>query len=291
MAKQRFGINDAYRGTVGTVIGYEWRGKWCLRSRPLRVRNPRTAKQQSNRLLFKQVVDLAGRMKMALRKGMHVASLAEHMTECNLFVKRNKGLFALEAEGEGQERQLAVDWESLAISEGQLTPVVWSAGILPATASGSMPAESRRSIVVPFAPCAEEERASGDDEVYVWAYCPEAGEGVLSAPAYRRAKQVEISLPERWQEMTVHLYGFAMDYRGEASPTTYIGTMETVRTIKHVFHRYGSVEEKHNDYGTERLPQGPRFQQKRAETECISGHQGHLRTLPQGDTRANRALP
>ena len=28
MAKQRFGINDAYRGSVGTVIGYEWRGKW-----------------------------------------------------------------------------------------------------------------------------------------------------------------------------------------------------------------------------------------------------------------------
>ncbi len=65
MAKQRFGVNDAYRGTVGTVIGYEWRGRWCLRARPLHVRNPRTAKQQSNRQLFKQMVDLASHMKFA----------------------------------------------------------------------------------------------------------------------------------------------------------------------------------------------------------------------------------
>ena len=100
MAKQRFGINDAYRGTVGTVIGYEWRGKWCLRSRPLRVRNPRTAKQQSNRLLFKQMVDLASHMKMALRKGLRGVSLGMHITECNLFVKRNKECFSLDAEGQ-----------------------------------------------------------------------------------------------------------------------------------------------------------------------------------------------
>lgn len=40
MAKQRFGINDAYRGSVGTVIGYQWRGQWCLRAKPRFVKNP-----------------------------------------------------------------------------------------------------------------------------------------------------------------------------------------------------------------------------------------------------------
>ena len=43
MAKQRNGINDAFRGSVGTVIGYEWRGQWCMRARPRYVHNPRTA--------------------------------------------------------------------------------------------------------------------------------------------------------------------------------------------------------------------------------------------------------
>jgi hypothetical protein len=211
MAKQRFGINDAYRGTVGTVIGYEWRGKWCLRSRPLRVRNPRTAKQQSNRLLFKQMVDLASHMKMALRKGLRGVSLGMHITECNLFVKRNKECFSLDAEG-----QLVVDWERLIVSEGELVSPVFQA-----------PSVETGSVIVPFAPCAEGERASGDDEVYLYAYCPEMEEGTLSAPAYRRMGSVQLTLPERWQGKEVHLYGFAVDYEGNASATVYIGAMES----------------------------------------------------------------
>ena len=213
MAKQRFGINDAYRGTVGTVIGYEWRGKWCLRSRPLRVRNPRTAKQQNNRLLFKQMVDLASHMKMALRKGLRGVSLGMHITECNLFVKRNKECFSLDAEG-----QLVVDWERLIVSEGEVPAPVFQA-----------PSVETGSVIVPFAPCAEGERASGDDEVYLYAYCPEMKEGTLSAPAYRRMGSVQLALPERWQGKEVHLYGFAVDYEGNASATVYIGMLDTIK--------------------------------------------------------------
>ena len=255
MAKQRFGINDAYRGTVGTVIGYEWRGKWCLRSRPLRVRNPRTAKQQNNRLLFKQMVDLASHMKMALRKGLRGVSLGMHITECNLFVKRNKECFSLDAEG-----QLVVDWERLIVSEGEVPAPVFQDILLSqpqAAASspnlgeqlnsasrnkkhlGSSPKlgeGDRRGAVVEeyvrimFAPCAEGEKASGDDEVYLYAYCPEMEEGVLSAPAYRRMGSVQLTLPERWQGKEVHLYGFTVDYEGNASDTTYIGSLSPVET-------------------------------------------------------------
>ncbi len=255
MAKQRFGINDAYRGTVGTVIGYEWRGKWCLRSRPLRVRNPRTAKQQNNRLLFKQMVDLASHMKMALRKGLRGVSLGMHITECNLFVKRNKECFSLDAEG-----QLVVDWERLIVSEGEVPAPVFQDILLSqpqAAASspnlgeqlnsasrgkkhlGSSPKlgeGDRRGAVVEeyvrimFSPCAEGERASGDDEVYLYAYCPEMEQGVLCAPAYRRMGSVQLTLPERWQGKEVHLYGFAVDYEGNASDTTYIGSLSPVET-------------------------------------------------------------
>ncbi len=254
MAKQRFGINDAYRGTVGTVIGYEWRGKWCLRSRPLRVRNPRTAKQQNNRLLFKQMVDLASHMKMALRKGLRGVSLGMHITECNLFVKRNKECFSLDAEG-----QLVVDWERLIVSEGEVPAPVFQDILLSqpqAAASspnlgeqlnsasrgkkhlGSSPKlgeGDRRGAVVEeyvrimFSPCAEGERASGDDEVYLYAYCPEMEQGVLCAPAYRRMGSVQLTLPERWQGKEVHLYGFAVDYEGNASATVYIGMLDTIK--------------------------------------------------------------
>ena len=259
MAKQRFGINDAYRGTVGTVIGYEWRGKWCLRARPLRVHNPRTEKQQSNRMVFKQAVALAGTMKLALRKGLHNVSMGLHITECNLFVKRNKGCFSL-----GEDGKLEVDWENLIISEGSLAvPVFSTHSSVSRQAAASSPnlgeqpvsngadrdggskssspklgegdrreavveecVRNERYITFPFSPCGEGEKACGDDEVYVYAYCPEAAEGVLSAPAWRRGGSVRLTLPERWQDKEVHFYGFAVDLDGEASETVYIGVME-----------------------------------------------------------------
>ena len=280
MAKQRFGINDAYRGTVGTVIGYEWRGRWCLRAKPLRVRNPRTVKQQNNRLLFKQMVRLASSMKMVLRKGLRKRSLEQHMTECNQFVKYNKECFSLDAGRmpavQGEEPKMVVDWERLIISDGSVAVPVFSApdtllsqpqaaasslSFAPLRSQAMSPTESGRGeqiassnpspksmvsgsspklgevdarranggvckIVVPFASHAEGERASGDDEVYLYAYCPELGEGVLSVPAYRKKGCVSIDIPERWNGNAVHLYGFAVDYVGNASATTYIGQLE-----------------------------------------------------------------
>lgn len=266
MAKQRHGINDAYRGTVGTVIGYEWRGRWCLRARPLRVRNPRTARQQANRVLFKQMVQLAGSMKKALRKGLHAMSMKEHITECNYFVKYNKECFSLDG-----EQRMAVDWEQLIISDGPLAAPVFGEGQTCRTSP-----TGPTSLTVDFQSHAEGERASGDDEVYLHAWCPELGEGVLSVPAYRKAGSVSLELPERWQGKRVHLYGFAVDYEGNASPTTYLGSLEPVAdsadTINYVFRRYKGVEIGQTDYGTERRSQGPRLYKKRVETECISSY-------------------
>ena len=70
---------------------------------------------------------------------------------------------------------------------------------------------------------------SGDDEVYVYAYCPEMEEGVLSASAWRRSGSVQLTLPERWQGKEIHFYGFAVDEKGATSDTVYIGAMEMAK--------------------------------------------------------------
>lgn len=211
MAKQRFGINDGYRGSVGTVIGYMWRGKWCLRSRPRSVRNPRTEQQQLNRELFKQMVLTASAFKTAVRKGMHHNALEGHITECNLFVKENKQFFAL-----GNDGRLTADWASVVVSEGEVAPVGFREPEI----------DSDNRLTVNFSPTLDERRGSNDDEVYLWAFCPEAGEGVLSAPASRRSDSVSMTLPERWMGLKVHLYGFVTDYKGRSSETVYIGMLE-----------------------------------------------------------------
>ena len=81
-------------------------------------------------------------------------------------------------------------------------------------------------VEIPF----EWDGGSGDDEVYVYAYCPEMEEGVLSASAWRRSGRVQLTLPERWQGKEIHFYGFAVDEKGAASATVYIGALSPMET-------------------------------------------------------------
>ncbi len=208
MAKQRYGINDGYRGSVGTVIGYQWRGKWCLRAKPRFVHNPRTERQQRNRELFKATVQLAGAMKEALHVGFRARSLEEHMTECNRFLRVNKGCFAL------VDGALDVDYEHLVLSEGALAGVEF----------GELGCRDNL-LTLPFHRIAEEPCGAGDDRVYLYAWCPERSEERLSTPAYRSHQQVSIALPEAWAGCEVQLFGFVANLKGEASATVYVGCL------------------------------------------------------------------
>ncbi len=187
MAKQRYGINDGYRGTVGTVIGYLWRGKWCLRARPRYVHNPRTARQISARGLFSGVSRLASRMQGALRLGMHSEALKLHRTVCNHFMSVNRQCFALE------DNRLSVDYEHLTIALGPVAPVGFSviseqcSVVSEATQDGRVSQLNTKhltlnTITIPFEKNPLHLRADGDDQVYLYAWCPAHDKGLLSAP-------------------------------------------------------------------------------------------------------------
>ena len=237
MAKQRFGINDGYRGSVGTVIGYQWRGRWCLRSRPRRVANPRTEAQQEHRKLFRDMVRLASRMLPALRKGLRAAAHEAHVTEGNLFVKMNKGCFTQDTllsqpqaathKGSARnatgiplpnlgEQRMMVDWENLIISTGPVAPVEFT--VVELDDQGVLHARFEKNPL--------HLRASGDDEVRLYAFCPSLGQGCLSAAVYRRSKRVDMALPDQWAGREVHFYGFVTDYEQRASETVYVSLSE-----------------------------------------------------------------
>ena len=320
MAKQRFGINDAYRGTVGTVIGYEWRGQWCLRSRPRKVRNPRPPKQMEARGLFALVSKLASKMSFALRTGMRSEALKVHRTECNHFMSLNAPCFAL------VDNQLQVDYENLLIAAGPVAPVGFCTPVFPSvetqpaaspdrqTSRGEMrPAaspdrqtfrgETRQaaflqgdncSIVVPFEKNPLHLSASGDDGVYLYAWCPALEEGLLSSPVYRRKKQIEMTLSEHWDGCEVHLYGFATDYAGRASDSTYIGSVS--------FSKRNNLQDTYNKKAVSALTMEKTDKHHTYETCNISGpyagiwwnddgsspaegSQGDTRGCPSGGTR------
>ena len=210
MARQIEGINGGFCGRVGTVIGYQWRGKWCMRAYPRHIRDARSESQLRQREWFKRAVVLASRLKGVLRVGMRERSRRLHLTEGNYFIALNKECFGLEA------GRLRVDYGRLALSDGAVAPVAFGEPKLTVT-------EHAFTVAVDYSSNPLGLPAGGDDEVYLVALCEEEGTAVTAAPAYRRTGHIKMTLPACWEGKRVHLYGFVRDYTGETSASAYLG--------------------------------------------------------------------
>ena len=169
MAKQWGSYMGGFSGKLGTAVGYMWNGIWVMRSRPSMVRNPRTEKQMEQRMLFKQEVQLAARMRRGVNQG-------------------------------------------LTLSEGPVAPVLFGAPQL----------DERGVLTVPFDRNSSARRARTFDRVYLYVYCPEEGEGVLTAPVERCGHCVRLALPNLFAGKALEIYGFVQNEKGEGSPTMYI---------------------------------------------------------------------
>ena len=62
MGKIKQGILGGFKGKVGTVIGSSWNGIAYMKGLPQSIKNPKTAAQQAQRALFKEVQDLVGQL-------------------------------------------------------------------------------------------------------------------------------------------------------------------------------------------------------------------------------------
>ena len=201
MARIDNGIMGGFSGKVGPVIGYQWRGRWCMRARPQRVHNPRTEAQQAHRMVFRDMVRLAGRMRAALAVGLREGARAEGLTECNLFVKINKGRFA-----EG-----TVDYAGLEVSRGPVAPVALTEATVDADGVLHVRFESNPLHL----------RADANDQVHVYLYCSALQQGLLAQHVYRRTRKLDVALPDEWGGLDWHLYAFVRDSAGRTSNTCY----------------------------------------------------------------------
>ena len=210
MGKIDDGFQSGFSGRVGNVVGYRWRGKWCLRIRPATFHDARTESQLEQRSLFSRTVAFAGSAKRILRIGLRRASLEQGMTECNYFMRLNKGCFAME------EGCLEVDYERLVFSEGPVAPVAFN----------ELHLEGETTLSIGFEKNPLHRSSSAEDEVYVVLYLPELRMFYMAAPVYRRSQRVEIELREEWIGKELHLWGFVQDRAGRTSATQYIGSGE-----------------------------------------------------------------
>lgn len=210
MAKQMEGINGGFCGRVGTVVGYRWRGKWCMRAYRRQVNDPNSERQQGQRNRFVGMVRFAAQLREVLHAGMGVCTWRSHMTEGNYFVKLNKGCFGFEA------GVLTIDYGQLRVSDGEVAAVGFGEGVCRRSETGW-------NIAVDFDRNPLHQTVADGDRVFLAAICSERSEAVISVPAYRRQQLVEIALPQAWQGGSVHLYGFVQAHDGEASVSSYLG--------------------------------------------------------------------
>ncbi|MBP3762995.1 MAG: hypothetical protein J6I49_03830 [Bacteroidales bacterium] len=199
MAKLQEGILGPFTGKVGTVVGYLWKGRAVVRAYSRRVRYPNTEGQQAERNWFVRMVRFAAEARPALLLGLRDAAARGQMTEGNLFVKRNKGCFALDG---------SVDYSRLLFSEGPTAPVRFE----------GCEVDAGQVLRVRYG----RGGGRGGDAVYVYAYCPQSGQGLLSAAARRDDGTLAMLLPDEWRGCRLEVYGFAVDAAGRASRSVWL---------------------------------------------------------------------
>ena len=194
-----------FHGKLGNMVGYSWKGVWCVRSRPVSVHNPRTEAQQRHRAMFAEQVRLAGRMSWAVNIGFAAVADEMHITPQNAFVKANQGAFSVDDGG------LAVDWNALEVSAGPVAPV----------ALGVPQMDDDGVLTVAFDKNPQHLRANNYDSVHLYVYCPALKTGYLAAPVYRKDRRVSVALPDYMAAHELHLYAFVTDPQGSASSTSH----------------------------------------------------------------------
>ena len=249
MATISDGYLGGFSGSLGPVVGYQWRGRWCMRAKPQMVKNPRTEAQQRHRSLFREEVRLAARMNRVVKQTMAAPSLEAMMTPCNYFIHRNQGAFgwssALGHTAGFQEHtdsstlaslgspspslgdelnsgRLTVDWERLVLSEGPVAPVEFGMPVV----------TDRTRLKISFEKNPLHLRADKYDRVYLYVYCPDAECGFLPMPVYRITQEISVLLPSSMAGREVHLWGLVQDDRGHWSNSVYIGHGPLENTVE-----------------------------------------------------------
>lgn len=202
MAKLEQGILGPFRGKVGTVVGYLWRGKHVVRAYRREINYPDTEHQRAEREWFVSMVRFAATARQALLLGLRERAAQWQMTEGNVFVKENKSMFGKDGN---------VDYEQIRISEGGVAPVT----------GGRWRVDERQVMTCAWERRTPLPRCKSSDSVHLYIYNARTREGLLAAPVRRSTASLSIALPDGWDAADLHCYLFVTDADGRASASVY----------------------------------------------------------------------
>lgn len=212
------GILGAQYGKIGPVVGRKFREENVYSAYQKNVFNPRSEAQTHHRNRFRHLSTLSHDMACGAIFGFRTAAKGTNLSPRNLFQKTNWP--CVTATGAGT----TIDFTGIQVSKGGLSAVNFS------QATFDIPL----SVVVEFeefgAPC----QRTANDKAFVYVYCPDAKQGVLSAATNLDEGKVTINVPSLWTGMRVHAWGFVRNEgpanvekdipAGECSSSTYCGS-------------------------------------------------------------------
>ena len=244
MAKIEQGILGPFRGTVGTVIGYRWRDRWCMRARPSHYHDRRSEAQLQQRGRFKAMIQFASPATPLLRIGLRAWAAEHGLTEGNAFLRLNHGCFTSVASITSMTSMASMTSATSGIDFPRLR---FSWGSLPGLTGGVARRVDGTTVSVGW----ERGLGRGADHVHIYAYCPAAGWGLAVADAARGAKQAQFTLPQEFAGEEVHLWAFAVNAEGVASATCYLGFED--KDLEDKKDKKNKVENPENQERTENL--------------------------------------
>ena len=213
-------LGDQY-GKVGPVVGRKFREENVYSAYQKNVFNPNTEKQQLHRMKFKALSKLAHSYACGAIFGFRTAAKGTNLSPRNLFQKTNWD--KIEATSTDSMR---IDYSGILVSRGALSNVMFE------SANFDIPRHVKVTFALYGAPC---QRTAGD-RVFVYVYCPDAGQGLLSGEVKLDEGKVDMDVPALWTGLKVHVYGFVRNQgvaveefgipAGECSDSLYIGQGE-----------------------------------------------------------------
>lgn len=219
MSKNVKGVLGQQVGKVGPVVARKFRNLEVYSAYQPNVKNPRTQKQQLNRLRFSTISSIAHGFGCAVRLGFGAAVRGTKESMRNRFTKLN--IANVTAIGTDSAD---VDYTAFVVAQGGLCPVYFNSPLF----------DTPNTVEVPFDDVmANACQKTANDKVYVVVYSPDANLAVIGEGVERKAQKVDVQVPSNWNGTKVQVYGFVRNdgeanieldiAAGECSDSHYIG--------------------------------------------------------------------
>lgn len=204
-------------GKLGPAVGRKWKGRMVYASYQKYVANPRTMAQQLIRSRFAVISGLASAFTSAIQLGLEQLAKSAAVTEGNAFIKMNWDKVTAVSPDD-----VSVNYPALNISHGALPEVSFG--------QVDFGEGEHLHVEAPMNGGTDQPGANNEDQVFLFAYCPDRKQGILGSAVPRSATKASVNVPQAWDGMEIHVYGFAVSAvtsrKRIATSTCYCGTGE-----------------------------------------------------------------